>query len=529
MTTTASIASLLRIRGISKTFPGVRALIDVSLDVAAGEVVAVVGQNGSGKSTLVKILAGVYHPDPGGRVEPRSGDERTVNSGPEKAAAELHFIHQDLGLIPSLTTIENLDLGRRLGRRLYRRSPVRQEKRRAEELLARFGVRFDVTVPIVRLTTAERTLVAIARALDGWSRPDNVLVLDEPTAALHGDEVTKLFQAIRGVAGQGAGVIFISHRLDEVMLLADRIVVLRDGRVVADAVREVFDHDQLVRAVAGRAVAAVAARSGIPAGDVVFSARGVSGPGISEVDLDVHAGEVVGVTGLLGSGCEKLAGLLFGAERRTGGTVSVCGHSLPAGSPRAAVARGVGYVPADRQAKGAIMSLSARENLTLPRLDPLRRGLGYIDRRAERIEAGQWFDRVDLRPRNGERRLGLFSGGNQQKVVLAKWLRRESCVLLLDEPTQGVDVGAKSSIYELVAQAARGGAAVLISSSETKELAAICDRVLVLRNGRIAAQVDRGSLTESRLVYESLGMREGEFDGFVGRGGGHTRRDDMIG
>jgi ABC-type sugar transport system ATPase subunit len=508
MTTTVSTTPLLRISGINKTFPGVRALIDVSMNVHAGEIVAVVGQNGSGKSTLVKILAGVYHADPGGEFEVRSSEGSAVTG--HAAAAELHFIHQDLGLIPMLTTIENLDLGRRLGGRLYRPSPVRREQRRAQELLARFGASFDVTVPIARLSAAERTLVAIARALDGWSRTDNVLVLDEPTAALHRDESGKLFQAVRGVAEQGAGVIFISHRLDEVMSLADRVVVLRDGQVVADVARSELDHDDLVRRIAGREIASQAARSGVAAGTIALSARGVCGPGLCDVDLDLRAGEVVGVTGLLGSGCETLAGVLFGAERRTAGAVSVFGRPLQSGRPRDSVRRGIGYVPADRQAKGAVMSLTARENLTLPKLDPLRRALGYLDRRAERIDARGWFERVDLRPLDGERALSLFSGGNQQKVVLAKWLRRESKVLLLDEPTQGVDVGAKSSIYELVADAARKGTAVLVASSETKELAAICDRVLVLRDGRIAAEVGRADLSESRLVAETLGMLGGQ-------------------
>ena len=255
--TAAEHQPLLRVRGLTKTFPGLRALDAVDLEVGAGEVVAVVGANGSGKSTLVKILAGVYEAD-GGSIETLRRE--TTEVGGRTAQSELHFIHQDLGLIPMLTTIENLDLGRELGRGIVRPIHTRAEAARARELIAQFGAGFDVCLPVLQLSAAERTIVAIARALDGWTRPDNVLVLDEPTAALHGDEVGKLFEAIRRVAQRGAGVIFISHRLDEVMHLADRVVVLRDGKKVADVAAGEFDHDALVRMIVGRAVAELVSR-----------------------------------------------------------------------------------------------------------------------------------------------------------------------------------------------------------------------------------------------------------------------------
>jgi ABC-type sugar transport system ATPase subunit len=496
-----AVPPLLRVSAISKTFPGLRALERVSLDVDAGEIVAVVGQNGSGKSTLVKILAGVYEPDRGGSIEVRDAGGSLLSGA--AAHDELSFIHQDLGLIGMLSTIENLDLGRRHRSRLYRPSPVRRERRAARRLIERFGASFDVGVPVATLSAAERTIVAIARALDGWSRPDRVLVLDEPTAALHGEEVTTLFSAVRRVAAEGAGVIFISHRLDEVIDLADRVIVLRDGRLVANARRGEYHHDELVRMIAGRELAAVA-RSGGEAGEVALAARGVSGGAVQSVDLDLHAGEVLGVTGLLGSGREQLAGMLFGSAPRRG-EVRICGAPLRPVDPRSAIRLGIGYVPADRKREGAVMTMSARENLTLPRLRTLRRRGGYLDRRAERVETNEWARTVDLRPRNAEQMLAQYSGGNQQKVVLAKWLRNEPRVLLLDEPTQGVDVGAKSAIYELIAQAARGGAAVLVSSSDSKELASICDRVLVMRDGVVGSQVPRGELTEARLVIECLG------------------------
>ncbi|MFZ0088281.1 MAG: sugar ABC transporter ATP-binding protein [Solirubrobacteraceae bacterium] len=509
---------LLRVRGLTKTFPGLRALDGVDLEVGAGEVVAVVGANGSGKSTLVKILAGVYEAD-GGSIETLRREGTEV--GGRAARSELHFIHQDLGLIPMLTTIENLDLGRELGSGGLRPVHTRREASRARELIAQFGVRFDVRAPVLQLSAAERTIVAIARALDGWTRDDNVLVLDEPTAALHGDEAGKLFEAIRRVAQRGAAVIFISHRLDEVMDLAHRVVVLRDGKKVADVAAGEFDHDALVRMIVGRAVAEGVSRQG-RTDDVLLRVSGLRGSTVKGVDFTLRAGEILGVTGILGSGREHLSRVLFGALPRSGGEVLLEGRALPPASPSRAISRDIGFVPADRHRDGAVMTLSVRENLTLPRLAPFRRRLGQIDGRAERREAREWVDRVQLRPPSSERALGLFSGGNQQKVVLAKWLRNDPTLLLLDEPTQGVDVGAKAAIYELLARAAANGTGVLVSSSDTKELAMLCDRVLVLRDGELVAEIEGSQLSEDRMIRESLGLAPELLQRVSGAGGKET-------
>jgi ribose transport system ATP-binding protein len=511
-------APLLRVRGLSKSFPGLRALDDVELEVASGEVLAVVGQNGSGKSTLVKILAGLHDPDPGAEIEVRGADG-TILTGAE-AQSELHFIHQDLGLIPMLSTVENLDLGR--AHRSFGLAPAarRAETRRARELIARFGASFDVTQPLAMLSAAERAIVAIARALEGWQRDDHVLVLDEPTAALHGDEVGRLFEAVRHVAARGAGVIFISHRLDEVMDIADRVVALRDGRVVADIRAGDFDRAALVHMIVGRELTEARVERTGRHGEPVLRVDGLAGGTVAEFGAEVRAGEIVGITGLLGSGREHVAGLVFGAVRRDRGTVRVGAADLLGGSPRVAVARDVAFVPADRRAQGAVMTMNVRENLTLPRLRPLRRLMGRLDGRAERAESDRWVGEVGLRPAEPERRMDLFSGGNQQKVVLAKWLRNEPSVLLLDEPTQGVDVGAKASIYELVARAADKGAGVVISSSDTKELALLCDRVMVMRDGSVVAELSREELTEARMVQASLGGSDAEAlhpDGTEGR------------
>jgi ABC-type sugar transport system ATPase subunit len=490
---------LLEVRDLSMSFPGVRALDGVSLDVTAGQILGLVGHNGSGKSTLVKVLAGLHTPDPGSQIKLGNGDGGS--------AVELHFIHQDLGLVETLSTVENLDLGRRYGHRSVLPSQRRQERQRAEALIAGFGAGFDVERPVGELSAAERTIVAIARALDGWEHPRNVLVLDEPTASLHGDEVQKLFVAIHEVAQRGAGVVFVSHRLDEVVAACDRVVVLRDGRLIADAVRGQFDHDELVRLIAGAVTSSHVERDAPERGDVVLRVRGLRGTTIRSLDLDVRAGEVVGVSGVLGSGRDELASILFGHGAGEVTELRVAGRQMTDLSPGAAIAAGMAYVPADRHRHGGVMTFSVRENVTLPRLRPLRGMLGRIDRRAERADVQRWIERVDVRPPDPERPFRLLSGGNQQKVVLAKWLRNSPTVLLLDEPTQGVDVGAKVAIFDLIERAAVAGAAVLVMSSDEKELALMCDRVLVLRDGELAAEVDGAELNEAHLIAAVLARR----------------------
>jgi ABC-type sugar transport system ATPase subunit len=497
-------SALLTVHGLSKSFPGLRALDGVSFSLSAGEIVAVVGQNGSGKSTLVKLLAGVLEPDPGASVW-LHGD-RLASAGASFIPDGLHFIHQDLGLVSTLSAIENLDLtSRRRAREWWMPFNNAAERSRARELIARFGTNFDVEVPVSRLSPEERTIVAIARAMDGWTRRDEVLVLDEPTAALQGQEVERLFVAVRHMAAEGAGVIFISHRLDEVLSLADRVLALRDGQVVADVATSELDRRGLVRAIAGRDVSSTA-HTGRKGGRVVFRACRVSGGTVREASLSISEGEIVGVYGLLGSGREQLGQLLYGARPRTAGVVTVSDCELRNGDPAHAIASKVAFVPSDRHQDGAVMSLSMRENLTLPLLRPLTARSGAVRAGREREEARAWASRIELRPPEPERALALFSGGNQQKVVLASRLRAGPCVLVLDEPTQGVDVAAKAALYGLIAAAAEEGAGILISSSDTEELVLLCDRVLVMREGLIAAVVHADHLSEEILVAESLGL-----------------------
>jgi ribose transport system ATP-binding protein len=491
---------LLQVDGLIKDFPGLRALDGVSFDLHSGEVLAVVGQNGCGKSTLVKVLAGVYKADGGHFAVEHAGGEEPV---------QMHFIHQTRALVGTMSTVENLALGRAADSRV--RLSKRRERRRAEALIGEFGLSFDVTAPISEISPAERTIVAIVRALDGWTRPEGVLVLDEPTAELHGEEAEKLFEVVRQVAGSGAGVIFISHRLDEVMALADRVMALRDGVVVGTVDTARCDHEQLINMIVGRRLEEVERRP-TEAGEVVLEARGVGGDSVVDVDLTLREGEILGLGGIVGSGRESLVGLLFGALERERGEVLVDGRPLPKGNITASIANRVAYVPSDRASEGAVMEMSVRENLTLPGLRGFRRAFGWLDHRSESREVSKWTKLVNLRPVMPSRRLDLFSGGNQQKVVIAKWLRMEPRALLLEEPTQGVDIGAKVAIYELLQAAAAKGAGVLLASADAKELTAVCDRVLVMRDGRVVAEATGSGLTETQLLKEELGLSIEQLD-----------------
>lgn len=492
-------ATLLRVVDLVKNFPGLRALDGVSLEVASGEIVALVGHNGSGKSTLVKILAGVERAD-GGLVE---------LGGRGEAAAELHVIHQDLGLVAELSAIENLRLAPDSDRPRLAPHPRARERAHTTRLISRFGDPFDIEVPVSRLSPAQRSIVAIARALDGWKHDRNVLILDEPTEALHASEVEILFAAVRRTATAGAGVVFISHRLDEVLDLADRVVVLRNGEKVADLPTRELDQETLVTHVTGLgADERSSRRRPAGAGVAVLELMDLRGPRVYGVDLTVSAGEVVGVAGVLGSGRDTLPALVFGAVPARAAIFRVAGRDYPRPSPRQSVRRGMAFVAGDRAALGSVPAMNARENMTLPDLTGVTSRVGWLRRRHERSLAEDLVRRYDVRPALTEQRFAQYSGGNQQKIVFAKWLRNEPRLLVLEEPTQGVDVGAKQFIYDEVDAAAERGAAVLVCSSDAKELVRLCDRVVVMRHGVIAAEVSGDRLTEVELVSEGYGLTD---------------------
>jgi ABC-type sugar transport system ATPase subunit len=488
---------VLEVVGLGKSFAGHQALDGVSLTVRRGEVVALLGQNGSGKSTLVKILANVHRPDVG---VVRVGGVEGSGSG------ALHFIHQDLGLISELSTVENLSLDPSNSAPILLPIRRRHESRRAKKLVERYGEGFDVHQPVGRLTPAQQAIVAIARAMNGWAEGDNVLILDEPTASLQGDEVQALLAAIREVARAGTSVLFISHRLEEVTELADRVVVLRDGRKVHDVSATGLDATSLATLITGRELEGSNVLHPVSGtADPVLVVQALGGMGVKELDLEISPGEVLGVAGGLGSGRERVAGLIFGAYPDRHGEVHVDGRKIPPGRPHGAQKLGLSLVPGDRHQRGGVLAHSVRENLVLPRLADLLRLRVHLRRHLEVREAAGWAQQVELRPMQPERPLGLLSGGNQQKVVIARSLRLAPRVLVLEDPTQGVDVGAAAGIRQLVLEAARAGTAVLVCSSDNTDLVEMCERVLVLREGQLVAELRGDEINDHRLTVESLG------------------------
>jgi ribose transport system ATP-binding protein len=489
----------LVVRQLSKTFPGQVALAGVGLHLRPGEVHALLGQNGSGKSTLIKILAGVHQPDPGGQAWVH-GQPLELGSATAAHQLGLRFIHQDLGLVPSLDVIDNIALGQR-----YQGSwwlSARREAAAATALLEELDANLDVTATVGSLSPAERTVVAVARALRGGISARGVLILDEPTASLPATEMGRLFQLIRTVSSRGAAVLYVTHRMGEVFEIADRVTVFRDGRNVVTAPVADMTPGALVTHIVGRSLDEYYPDPPQPGRGVALDVEDLTTARLDRVSFAVHRGEILGIGGLTGSGREDVAPALFGAVAWQAGRVSVAGRAYTRMHPAGAIAAGIAYLPPDRKRESAIPSFTVRENLTLPRLDTQRGG--WLGLRRERADADRWLERLDVRPSGSERPFATLSGGNQQKVVIARWLRCGASVLVLNEPTQGVDVGAKSIIYRTLAEAARDGAAVVVASSDAEELARLCDRVIVLRDGRVGRSLHGAGLTVDAINHEAL-------------------------
>lgn len=484
----------IAIRSLSKTFSGGRGLKDVDLTVRRGTVHALLGQNGSGKSTLIKILAGVYQPDPGAEAT-CAGAPLRLGSGTAARACGIRFIHQDLGLIADLDVTDNLALGAEYSARWWLSD--RRERSRARALLSGLGIDVDPAEQLGSLPQASQSMVAIARALGDDDGSGRLIVLDEPTAALQAEEVAHLFTLINTLRAAGNTILYVTHRLEEVFEIADDVTVLRDGRRVATEPVSNLDHDSLVELIIVRSVEAFYPEPPAPGTDTLLAVEGVSGMTVHDVSFQLRRGEIVGLAGLLGSGYEELLFLIAGGQRRESGTVTVAGVPVPPGDPQAAIAAGIAFAPADRKKLSAIPSWSLRENITLPLLRPVRNL--WMSDRAEGLEAQTWLDKVHV-DFSADALFSTLSGGNQQRVVIAKWLRTQSGVILLQEPTNGVDTGAKQSIYAALGAAARSGTSVLISSSDAEELCAICDRVIVLNGGSIGSVLEGQSLTVDRLL-----------------------------
>jgi len=493
---------VLQLTGISKRFGAVQALTDVDLALFANEVHALVGENGAGKSTLVKILAGIHHPD-AGRIQ-LSGED-LVLSGPA-AARDLGIavIHQHPNLFPDLTVAENVFVGR-LPRNGVRGVDWGELNRTAQRLFENLGVKQSVSVPVRGLSVADQQLVEIAKSLSLDAR---VLVMDEPTASLSSHEVERLFTIIRQLRGRGVAILFVDHRMEEVFEIADRVSVLRDGRHVITAAINELNPADAIRHMVGRRLETLFPKEQATIGEIALEVRGLTRRGVfSNASFQVRRGEILGLAGLVGAGRTEIARVLFGIDRADAGEVLVAGKHAEIKSPKDAMRLGIVYVPEDRHEQGLVLDFSIAANVSLPIVERLSRLL-VVDRAQERQIATDYSKQLQVRSTGVEQAASGLSGGNQQKVVIAKWLATKPTVLLLDEPTQGVDIGAKAEVHRIISQLAGQGMAIVLISSELLEVLGMADRIVVLHEGRVAAEFARDDATQERVMAAATGHIE---------------------
>jgi rhamnose transport system ATP-binding protein len=491
---------LLEVRDVSKSFGAVAAVAGVSFPLYAGEAHALVGENGAGKSTIVKMLAGVHRPDTGTLL--LDGESVEFGGPADAKAAGIAVIYQEPTLFPDLSVAENIVMGRHPQGKLSMidRGAIRAE---ADRLFARLGVRIDPDRPARGLSIADQQIVEIAKALSADAR---LLIMDEPTAALSLVEVERLFSVARTLRDEGAAIMFISHRFEEITALCQRVTIMRDGKHVSTDPIDDVTTDEMVRRMVGRDLEALFPKQDVEPGAVVLEVDGLAREGVfRDISFSVRAGEIVAFAGLVGSGRSEVVQAVFGVDERDAGTVRLNGKRLRAGSPKAAMAAGMALVPEDRRQQGLLMDLSIERNVTLPRSGALAK-LGFLFGGGERREAERWTERLRTKYGRLGDAVGTLSGGNQQKVVLAKWLATDPRVLIVDEPTRGIDVGTKAEVHRLMSALAADGVAVVMVSSELPEVLGMADRVLVMREGRIVAEIPRAEATEDSVMFAAMGQ-----------------------
>jgi len=488
----------LAMRQISKTYPGVKALHQVSLEVLSGEVHALVGENGAGKSTLIKILAGVIRPDEGGRIE-IEGEPVEFASPLDALRRGISVNYQDLSLFPNLSVAENIALGHFGGLRMNWKAA----RRIALDSLGKLGVELDLDAPLETLSIAKQQLVSIARAISFDAR---LLVLDEPTSSLSSNEVEQLFRIIHDLKANGISVLFVSHKLDELFAISDRFTVLRDGEHVGTYDRSELDESRLISLMVGRSVEyEKQLGDGSKIGETVLDVRGLGKKGqFKDIHFQVRSGEIVGITGLVGAGRTELAQTLFGIQPPDEGEIRLGGKPVRIRSTQDAVKMGIAYIPESRQTQGLVLQQSVARNATLAILRRLAGRFFLLDMQREREIADSYIHRLDVRPKLPDMPVDQLSGGNQQKVVIAKWLAADPRLLIVDEPTNGIDIGAKTEIHRLLRELANQGMAVIMISSELPEVLAVSDRILVMRRGRLVGEFANREATQVDIMNRAL-------------------------
>lgn len=506
---TAAETYALALRDVSRAFGATRALDHVTFSIVQGETHALLGENGSGKSTLVKILAGVYHGDEG-TLERRADVVAAAEMTPASAdALGLRFVHQSPSTFPRMTVQENMAIGRKFPTKVGG-IRWRELRRTTQRLLDRYGIEARPDTVLGDLRPADQTMVTVARALsDSDEREDLILVLDEPTAALPEHEVDLLLRSLRHCRRLGHTIIYVSHRIEEVLSVADSVTVLRDGSHVITRPIEGLSEDELVHHIVGRSIRSVFPAGSKPhVGDHVLEVEHLAGGPLRDVSFVAERGEIVGVAGLLGSGRTELLRMIFGVDPREGGEVRIAGRRLNHSSPQEAIAAGVGFVPEDRHQDAAYLGLTVRENVSITHVRKYWRGVRY-DHAAERTDVQRAMDSFSIRAAGPNELMSSLSGGNQQKTILARWLTLAPKLLLLDEPTQGIDIGARAETYESIRAAVTRGMTAVLVSSDFEELARMADRVLVLGDGRIRSQLagpdlERDAIAQAAYVSDAL-------------------------
>jgi rhamnose transport system ATP-binding protein len=497
-------APSLALSRLSKSFPGVRALKDVSFALHPGEVTALIGENGAGKSTLVKIMTGLYAPDQGEVLV--GGAPQHFTSPRDAWKAGIAAIHQETVMFDDLTVAENIFMGHMPGGALIDWTTTRS---RAAGLLKRIEADFGPDTPLKRLSVAQKHMVEITRAL---SHEASVIIMDEPTAALSAHEIEELFRIVAALKAEGRSILFISHKFDEIFRVSDRWVCLRDGEKVGEGFTREVHEAALVRLMVGRPIDQVFPKRDILIGEAVLEVEGLSNATeFEDIGFTLHRGEILGFYGLVGAGRSEAMQCLFGLTPPTRGHIAIGGKPLKAGTPADAIAAGIAYVPEDRQHQGAVLPLGIRENITLASLDAhLRRKL--LSRPSELAATRTLGNRLAVKAANWEQTLGELSGGNQQKVVIAKWLATHPKVVILDEPTKGIDIGSKAAVHDFIGELAEEGLAVILVSSELPEVMGLADRILVMQEGRIVTEVTRGrpDWSAETIVAAATGVARAE-------------------